>query len=379
MRFITIVWRNLTRRRARTALTVAGMSVAVGAVVALVGVAKSFEASLLSVYRSHGVDVIVTQAGRADRTNSSIDESLGEKLGAIEGVRDVAPSLMDAVSFESLNLYSVVVQGWPADSFMFDELRYSPQSRRPAEGETKVVLLGKILAENLDKGIGDRLEVYEGEEFEVIGVYESYNVFENGAMIVPLAELQRLMGHEGQVTAFQTRVDRQRVGNRESLEALCRQAEAVGRQLAAMPTDDFVETDARIRVTRGMAWMTSAIALLVGAIGMLNTMIMSVFERTKEIGILRAMGWRQGRVARMILLEALGISLVGGVLGVIGAVVMTWLLSKAPTVDGLLDGRIAPSVMLQGMLTALAVGLLGAIYPAFRGGRLLPTEALRHE
>jgi putative ABC transport system permease protein len=125
--------------------------------------------------------------------------------------------------------------------------------------------------------------------------------------------------------------------------------------------------------------MTSAIALIIGAVGVLNTMIMSVLERTREIGILRAIGWRKIRVVRLILYESVLLSLLGAAVGIGAAVVLTRALTWWPVVNGLVRGDVAPAVIIQGFLIALAVGLIGGAYPAYRGAHLLPTEALRHE
>jgi len=132
-------------------------------------------------------------------------------------------------------------------------------------------------------------------------------------------------------------------------------------------------------MAQAMAWMTSVIALVIGAVGVLNTMIMSVFERTREIGILRAIGWRKTRVVRLILFESILLSIIGAVLGIVAAVLLTRALTWWPMVNGLIRGDVAPVVMIQGFFIALAVGLIGGAYPAYRGAQLLPTEALRHE
>jgi putative ABC transport system permease protein len=108
-------------------------------------------------------------------------------------------------------------------------------------------------------------------------------------------------------------------------------------------------------------------------------MAMSVFERTQEIGILRAIGWRKSRIVRLILLEAVALSLGGALLGIAGAVTLTRLLSHLPAFSGSISSHIAPQVIGQGVLISLILGLLGGLYPAIYSARLRPNEAMRHE
>ena len=149
--------------------------------------------------------------------------------------------------------------------------------------------------------------------------------------------------------------------------------------IEAKAAEESVTSTTEIRFIQATSWITSAIAIIIGAVGMLNTMIVSVFERTHEIGILRAIGWRRLRIIRMILVESVLLSLTGGVVGTLGAVVLTPVLGRHPSVAGLIDAHIPNGMIGLGIAMALVVGLLGAAYPAYRGAQLLPTEALRHE
>jgi putative ABC transport system permease protein len=250
-------------------------------------------------------------------------------------------------------------------------------SRLLQPGDGRVVLLGRLLADSLGQGVGDDVEILEGESFRVVGVYDGYSVFENGALVIPLADLQSLVDKPSQATWFYLNLEQP--GDAAATDAVSQEIERIDNNLQAMRTADYVEADARLNLARAMAWMTSAIALVIGGIGMLNTMIMSVFERTQEIGILRAIGWKKGRVVRMILLEALVLSVAGAVLGTAGALALTRLLSRLPAVSGIVGDAIEPRVIAQGFVIALGIGLFGAAYPAWRSARLLPTEALRHE
>jgi putative ABC transport system permease protein len=382
MRFYQFVLKNIMQRKARSALTLIGVAIAVAAVVALVGIADGFERSFRALYEKHGVDLMVVRAGAAERISSSLPEQVGEQIRQLPGVAVVSPGLMDVVAFEEANLPSVPLQGWAADSFLFDGLKMSA-GRRLESGDDRAVMLGVILAKNLGKKSGDTVEI-AGQQLKVVGIFESYNVLLDGGAVLLIHALQRLMDRPNQVTGFQV-VLADSADKKASIEQVRRDINALrtpkGRPwgIEARPTEDYVNTTSQIQVSRAMAWMTSAIALLIGAVGVLNTMIMSVLERTREIGILRAIGWRKSRVVRLILYESLLLSMAGAGVGIVGAILLTHGLTLWPMVSGFIRGDVAPAVMVQGFVIALAVGLIGGVYPAYRAAHLSPTEAFRHE
>jgi putative ABC transport system permease protein len=382
MRFYQFILKNLLQRKARSALTMIGVAVAVTAVVALVGIADGFERSFRDLYERRGVDLLVVRAGSSEHLSSSVPQQVGEQIRKLPGVRAVSPGLMDVVSFEQANLTSVALQGWTADSFLFDDLRIIG-GRRLKDDDDKGVMLGMVLAKNLGKKTGDTVEI-ANQSFEVVGVFESFNPLENGSAVLLIRSLQTLMDRPNQVTGFQVILDevpdkKARIEQvRHEIESL-RTSQGRPWGIAATPTRDYVRNTSQIQMAQAMAWMTSVIALVIGAVGVLNTMIMSVFERTREIGILRAIGWRKTRVVCLILFESIMLSIVGAVVGIVSAVLLTRALTWWPMVNGLIRGDVAPAVMIQGFFIALAVGLIGGAYPAYRGAQLLPTEALRHE
>ncbi len=377
MHFYSFVLKNVIRRRVRSGLTIIGMAVAVGAVVALVGVSNSTERSFMEVYRQHQVAIIVQQRGAKQRLTSVMDFDLGAKIKAIPGVKDVNPGLVDFTSLEELGSDAVVVQGWEAGAPLMRKLDILPGGRLLKADDVSCVLLGERLAEALGKKVGDKIPLFESGDFTVVGVFQSPISYETSSMVLLLPDLQRFMGRQGKVSGFAVFVDHPE--DQEEVRRICKEIMELGPRIEAKSADESVSSTTEIRFIRATSWVTSAIAIIIGTVGMLNTMIMSVSERTKEIGILRAIGWRQTRIIRMILIESVLMSLCGGVLGTIGAVGLTRLLGRHPAVAGLIDTRITPEILAFGLFSALCVGLIGAAYPAYRGAQLLPTEALRHE
>jgi putative ABC transport system permease protein len=375
MRFSTIILRNLLRRRGRSALTVLGLAIGIAAVVALLGIAWGFERSFMAIYRTKGIDLVVVRAGVSDSQTSSLDASLADRIKKVEGVREVARSLLDAVSFEEANLVGVLVNGWEPGSLLFRGIRVL-EGRSLAPPDKRKAMLGRVLAMNLNRKVGDAVDV-SGETFQVVGIIESESWFENGALIIPLADLQWMMGRQGQVTAFM--VAAEDGSDPRAIEALARRIERAVHGVAAIPARDFVQANVQIRLVQAMAWATSVIALILGSLGVLNTMVMAVFERTREIGVLRALGWRKRRILALILGESMALGLAGVVAGTALGYAGVRALSLSPTGRQFIAPDLPPAILGVGVALGMGLSLLGGLYPALRGAALDPTEALRHE
>ncbi|AMV38757.1 ABC transporter permease [Planctomyces sp. SH-PL62] len=366
------VLRNILGRPSRTILTVVGLGVGIAAVVMLTGISRGFERAMTAIYDARGIDLIVVRAGISDQLSSNLDENLGEVIREIPGVGGVARSLMDSVSFEESNLASVLANGWEPGGLLMRGLRVV-DGRLLEEGDARSVLLGRVLALNLGKKVGDSASI-AGEPFRVVGVYESDSLFENGGLVVPLRELQRMMGREGMVTglvvAAKPGVDPKSLG-----EAIEGQLDGV----AAVPARDYVQGNVQLRLARAMAVATTGVAVALGSIGLLNTMAMAVFERTSEIGLLRALGWRRRRIIQLLMGEAAAIVGLGVLAGWAMATLGMRALMLSPTSRGFIDPNLPAYAYVAGLAMGAVLGLMGGLYPAIRASRLEPTEALRHE
>jgi putative ABC transport system permease protein len=147
--------------------------------------------------------------------------------------------------------------------------------------------------------------------------------------------------------------------------------------LSATSAAGFVQNLSQLRVARAVGWIITSIAVAIGLAGTLNTMMMSVFERVREIGILRSVGWRKRRVIALVLCEALCIGLLGALLGLAIGIVAMRLFAYWPAAAGLSEGVPPGYVCAQGFAIGVLMGLLGAAYPAYWAASLAPTEALR--
>ncbi len=378
MFFLSLVLRNLVRRKMRTLLTILGISVGITAVVALVTISQGFENEWLKAFQARGTDVVVMKSGTADILTSSLDESMKMDFLKIDGVKEVASVLVDLVAIEDSP--GLMIFGWDPKEYLFQHIRVATHKGvalgrlLTLEDEDKNnVIIGRITSDNFKKKVGDDINI-ETDVFKVVGIYESNNIFENGSLIMPLKRLQELMDRKNRVTVFNIRIQ-------EGADALSVAGEIEKRfhGVSSMQVEEALKSNQGIKMAKGMAWATSLIALLVGAIGTMNTMGMSVFERTREIGILRAVGWRKRRIMTMILIESIAMSLLGGVIGCFLGKFLLLALSRYALTSTFVSGDIPLMVFGEAFLVATGLGIIGGVYPAYIGANLSPIEALRYE
>ncbi len=371
--FAGFAWKNLWRRRLRTLLTLVGITMGIGAFVALVGFSRAFEHEWLRMYTSSGIDIAVVQS---NLLSSSIDESLSAKISAEPDVAEVAPMIFNLIDLTPD--VNALVYGWRANSYELDSLTIL--SGRRFHDDAPEILLGDLLASNLHKKTGDIVPIL-GTNFTVAGIYHGGSALEAGAVIMPLDQMQMVAGMEGKVTAFHVKLRPVPAGETQDhyVQRVSAALETILPNARAVPAAERAASNQLVGLAHSVAWGTSAIALLIGILGIANTMAMSVFERTREIGILRALGWKGRHVILLILAEATALGFAGGLLGI----ALGWgglrLLSTLPQTASIVSASVSPMHLLESLVIAIAAGLLAGAYPAWRGARLSPVEALRYE
>jgi putative ABC transport system permease protein len=394
MYFVAFILKNLTRRPIRTVLTVLGLAVAVGSMIGLLGITKNFRSSLADTFEMRRVDLVIVAGGAADQLSSEIPAWVVDRVAAWPEVEAVDAALVDLTKMETRDpkgpgdvppSRAVLVQAWRPDNFGFGDMEIVAGRALTEQDTGKYrAMLGGQLAENLHKGVGDHVTIQD-RKWEIVGVYKTSNVYETGGALTLLKDYQEASGRRDVVTGFSLRVRKTSGNDDADVEAVRQKIAAItdkdGKplRLAADKPQKYLDDATHLKITGAMAWMISAIAVLIGVIGMLNTMAMSVLERTQEIGILRAVGWPRGRVVRMVLGEAVVLSLAAAVLGTVGAVAGTYLMTLSPRVSGFIEPGISASVIAKGTAITVVIGIVGGLYPAVRAARLLPTEAIRHD
>jgi putative ABC transport system permease protein len=273
---------------------------------------------------------------------------------------------------------NAIVFGWQADSYEFDSLTFTSGGRfHEAKPE---IILGELLARNLNKKVGETVEM-QGAGFLVTGIYHGGTGLEAAAVIMPLDQLQQISSLQGKVSSFHVRLRPTPSG--ESREHYLKRAQALIEAalpgLNAAPAAEYAANNQFVTLAKAIAWGTSSIALLMGILGIANTMAMSVFERTREIGILRALGWKSWLILLLIQTEAMALGIGGGLLGIGFGWGVLRLLESLPQTASIVSASLTPLYLFQALGVAVLSGLAAGAYPAWRAAHLSPVEALRHD
>jgi ABC-type antimicrobial peptide transport system permease subunit len=363
-----MVLKNLLRRKTRTFLTLLGIAIGVAAVVALGAIAEGFINSYSTILSSSGADIILAQGDAADILLSAVDENIAPQVASIYGVRRVAGALLGIIQMPDVPYF--VVMG-------LDPTEFAMRHYRVVEGETlrgqRQVLLGRTAAKTFKKKVGDNYKMQD-VSFRVVGIFETGSGMEEMGAVITLKEAQEIFKKPRQVAYYQIQVQRP-----DLIDPIIKELARRYPKLSASRSDDYMEGQQQTQMLRAMGWFIGLIAVVGGGLGMMNTMLMSVFERTREIGTLRALGWRRRRVVQMILGEAFVLSVVGGILGIGIGVGLTLWINQLPALIGMMDNAISPALFAQAMIVAVFLGAAGGIYPAVRAASLQPVEAMRYE
>ena len=219
--------------------------------------------------------------------------------------------------------------------------------------------------------IGDTIKV-DGEDFEIVGIYETGDQNMAGGVFTSIAKVGELQDDEGSISNIYVKVnkgeDPQTVADR--IESL------YGDNITTITSVMEMEQMATmLNMLEASSWAISLLAIVVGGLGIINTMLMSVFERTREIGVLKAVGWSNGKIITMIVGESLVITVISAIIGSVIAVAACSFLAPQMGITPLFT----PKIFIQAFSIAIVVGIIGGIYPALKATRLPPTEALRYE
>lgn len=372
MTHFTFLLRNLARRPGRSIFTILGVALAVAGFVLFYGLAEGMQQTARISLDERGVHLIVTKRGTVEFFSSVLPEQLVAEIRRVPGVADATPELAGLMTLG--DDHQALVAGWPPDSFEWRTMALAAGALpRPGMGE---VLLGDLLAEGLGKGTGDEIELDWGK-VRIAGITRFAATLNRSMVVVPLADLQRMMVKPGQVTLIEVRLAApDDAGAAETIRAAITRLRP---DLAVAPAEDLLRQNKSLLTIRHAATALALLSLLVASLSVLNTMAMAVEERTREIGILAAIGWSRRRILVTIVAEGLILAGVGGTLGGGLGYVGSFALSEFVLPGSGISAAAILQIALAAGFAALVIGSLGALWPSWRAARLNPATALRRQ
>lgn len=413
---LTFAWRNLLTRPLRTALALVGLSIPILGVLGLFSLSGGLR-NLVGDTLSSIEGAMVLRENAPTPVLSDLPANLRGKIAALPGVRKVAPAVWKiAPPIEDVGIVSnltrqalsglptkqklvqslldaIVIQG--QDISLHKGLRSAvyPRAMLPPEkgggrflndsdkGKNHVVISQKIAEDyptrdpktgtKHPKRVGESIRI-GNQAFEIVGIYQTGSMFLDVIMIMDIETARRLLGiSESQVSSFYVEAD-----DPSKLDAI---ASEIERSIPTVDARSMSEFQANFGTIMGQLdtflLMTVSLALVVGVVGIVNTMLMSTTERFAEFGVLRTNGWSRVNVLTLVTAESAYLGLLAGVLGIL--LTTLGVIAVNPFLPIGLRLSISPSLVALGLGLAVLMGTLGGLYPAWKASRMVPMDAIR--
>jgi len=385
-------------RKLSSILTVLGIVIGIAAIISLVSIGTGMQEALGEALEGMGSDKIMIMPGSLDdmsgfaaiTTDSLIDKDV-EIIEDISGVKVAAGMLMKSLPIkfddEVKSSYVTGLSGEKADKLFLEMEIFEINEGRPyKEGDSKVIVVGSRFADDIfeeDVNVGDTLYI-KNTKFKVIGNLKSIgNDEDDSNILIPLNDMRELVGGKDSLTMVWAQVS-----NPSNIDSV---AEKIEKKMEDKYGENTISTITSGQMAEMMDGIFStisfviggiaSIAMIVAGVGIANTMFTSVMERTKEIGVMKAIGATNMDVVQIFLVEAALLGLLGGVIGVSLGLLISYGITFAAgdSLGVAFEATVTNDMILFSLGFSLFVGIISGIYPARRAARLQPIEALRYE
>ena len=371
-----MILKNPFRNRTRSALSIIGIAIGIATIVALGLITAGLEDSVQTTFNEGGAEITVTNTTRIGGTGALLNESLINDLKNITNVSDAAGQLSVTQSNSSFGQSG----GSPAtgmtvygiDSSKLNLAAIKNVNGSVFEDNSSDAIVGAGYAEYNNISIGDNISIMDNN-FKVVGIYETGRIMTDNGVYVSLNTLHNISNTDG-VSSILIKTSE---GANDTVVS-----ENIKEKYAGLSTLTSEELSSMLTNITGIlntaSLAISGLAIFVGGIGVINTMVMTVYERTKEIGVLKSIGWKSKKILIMILGETLVLTTLSGIIGSILGILIA-------EVGVRLIGRegfslvYTPQTFILAFGITIIVGIIGGVYPAYKASKLAPTEALRYE
>lgn len=369
------ILRNMLRRKVRTFLTIFGITIGVFALTVMGSMSEYFNVMMEQAARFTGSSITVRL--KEGGFLPIFGEGTIRRLERVSGVKEVIPSVWDALEeyMGGIHMPDMVVGVPPAQARLMMEAVPLQKGRWLERGDDYQVVIGHKIAQKKKLDVGDRL-TWKKKEFTVVGIMERTETFPDQLAIMPLETARRLMKQPGVIHSVSVVPQDPSQG-----DALAERINREVNDVEAIPPSKVMEDIAAGLLIYHVLMLSGAVlAVVVGGLAVINTMVMSVHERTREIGVKKAVGAEDMDILAEYVLEAAAIGLVGGLIGLALGWGMAGLLNSTVAKElGAEVFTVTPRLVLGALAFAVLLGMGAGLYPAWSAARLDPVRALRSE
>lgn len=379
------VLRNMWRRRARTLLTVFGIVVGIFALTVLGALSARLNQQVrgAETWFTSKISVVPSGSGLFGGSDRYLELSKVGEIEAVPGVKSAVAGFGLLLSDQSTGFGApeLIVGAELSKARDLLSLIDLDRGRILSEGDEGKVVLGSTLAEKFEADLGDKVEL-RGRDFEVVGVYAPTLSAPDGFAFVSYRDaldLFRKVNPYFQVSDIAATIDVIPEEGVDAEDLAARIGESVDGIKVISPAEAEKQISQFSLIFNAILLGIGFIALVVGGLSIINTMIMSVSERTREIGLKKAVGAETGSVLSEYLLESAMIGFFGGVIGVLAGLLAVYLLNNATSSSQVTVFSVTPTVVIGPVVFATFLGTAAGLFPALRAARLKPIEALRED
>jgi putative ABC transport system permease protein len=370
MIFLKLIFTNLLRHRIRSVISVAGIAFSVAAMLTIVTILQGAVAMFSGILSSDS-EIIVFERNVSDLFFSDVPATAVAEIASWPIVQHADPVLFGIVS--SADHPIITCFGITEADARLRKATWIEGDRSDFAKQSDGVVLGERAAEFLHSKLGSSVAIGHGT-FHVIGIVKTANGFEDGGVFMPLRSAQAFFHKEGSSSVITIKLR-----NKSDATQFKSMVKAKFPTLVALEDEEFTRSYSQFKILKATAWAVGGCGLLLGGLGVANTMIMSVFTRIREIAILRVSGFSNLQIAGMIFGESALVSVFGAVTGLLIGTGFLFILKLIPALHGYVDVSIQAGVVMIVIVLALLTGVAGALYPAIYAMRIRAVEALRFE